>query len=169
MPDIGTLPDIAEYQTDAENSFRLLFSQINLGYFLRFSTYLPREVDAELAARIDETDLRSSLMTLALVEAAFRVDYLERCKLKKTDNVSIAFRKIFKVKKERARLDDDILKTWYDNIVPADRRAITELRKMFKFRHWLAHGRYWNYSSNYNFQDVYLIANAVMDELQLYS
>ncbi len=169
MPNLQSLTDIAEHHADAEASLRLLFSTANPNYAARFATYLPKEVNAELIGRIAETDLRSSLTTLARAEAALRVDYRERCRLKKADQVSIAFRKIYKARKDRARLDDDIMKIWCGSVLPADRAAINELRLLFKFRHWLAHGRYWNFAPSHRFQDVYLVADTVIGSLPLYS
>lgn len=169
MPSLQSLSDIAEHHNDAETSLRLLFSTTYPNYSARFATYLPREVSAELIERIDETDLRSSLTTLARVEAAFRVDYRERCRLKMPDNVSIDFRKIYKVRQDRARLDDDIIRTWHNHESPSNRVAIVKIRAMFKFRHWLAHGRYWNFAPSYSFQDIYLVSDFVLNNLPLHS
>ena len=163
----SSLAGIAEHRADADAALRLLFSPVNPDYTVRFAAYLPREITSDLAQRLDETDLQSSLAALAEVEALLRRDYQWRCRAKQADNVSIAFRKIHKRRGARARLDDDIMRTWSDNIVPADRAIISRLRSMLGFRHWLAHGRHWNQGSVYQFQDVYLVANAVIGCLPL--
>lgn len=163
----STLNGIAEHRKDAEAGLRLLFSAVNPDYTVRFAAYLPREVEGELAQRLHEADLQSSLAALAEVEALLRRDYQWRCRAKRADNVSIAFRKIHKKRGTRARLDDDIMQTWYDNVVPADRVIISKLRGMLGFRHWLAHGRHWNQGAIHRFQDVYLIADAVITGLPL--
>lgn len=169
MPNLVSLLDIASYQADAEGGLRLYFSGNNPEYAKRFIAYLPSELDAELAERMSETDMRSTLVVLARIEAALRKDYIERCKLKKADNISIAFRKIHKKKGRSVRLDEDILDVWYQNVDPSSRKIISTLRGMLKFRHWLAHGRYWNPGSKYNFRDAYLLADVVLIDLPLYS
>lgn len=168
MPDLQSLSDIAEYHRDAESSLKLLFSRANPDFAVRFATYLSAEIDGELVERISETDLRSSLVTLARIEVAIRSDYRARSKAKWSDNVSIAFRKIHKKYQERARLDD-ILNVWSVNLLPQDRIVISQLKGFFKFRHWLAHGRETNFAPVHAFQDVYLLANAVVTKLPLQS
>jgi hypothetical protein len=46
---------------------------------------------------------------------------------------------------------------------------IGELRSAFKFRNWLAHGRYWTpkLGRNYDFESLYLLADAVFSPLPL--
>jgi len=39
------------------------------------------------------------------------------------------------------------------------RPLISELRSVFKFRHWLAHGRFWQIGRKYDFQTLYLLAD----------
>jgi hypothetical protein len=43
----------------------------------------------------------------------------------------------------------------------AERSLIGELRGAFRFRHWLAHGRYWTpkLGRRYNYEDVYALAD----------
>jgi hypothetical protein len=167
MPDLISLVDIANYHNDVASSLQLYFSVHSPEYSKRFLTYLPSEVGRELAERISETDQRSALVVLAGIEAAFRTDYIERCRLKRSDEISIAFRKIHRRKGRSAPLDEDILDTWYNNVEPSSRKVISSLRGMLKFRHWLAHGRYWNIGTKYTFQDIYLLADVVISDLLL--
>lgn len=167
MASLVSLVDITNYHRDAEASLRLYFSHINPTFPQRFATDSPSEIANKLSGRINETDMRSALVTLARVEAALRQDYLRRCKDKLADDVSIAFRKIHKARGSRARLDEDILDTWYNSLEPQERGVISTLRGMLKFRHWMAHGRYWNVGTMHSFQDVYLIADLTISLLLL--
>ena len=45
---------------------------------------------------------------LAAVEAAFRIDYLQRCYQRKKDGVSRQFWEIYKEKETRASLEDEL-------------------------------------------------------------
>lgn len=167
MVSILQLEEIAEYTYDMQESLRAYFSRSNPQYKALFIALRPSEVASLLNARISETELQSSLAVLARVEAALRTDYAKRCKQKSPDNVSIAFRKIHKKRGKKVRLEDDILRTWRKNIQPADQKFINSLSQMLKFRHWLAHGRYWQFGDRHDYQDVYVLADAVLSTLPL--
>lgn len=152
------LLDLAEYHQDADASLRLYFTSINPSFIALFASNSSSEVAQKLADRVRETDMRSVLAVMARVEAAFRLDYRWRRKAKKPDAVSIAFRKH---RGTNVRLDEDIWETWRANYPPA-RPLVSQLRQVFRFRHWLAHGRYWPAGHKYDFQTVYGLAQNVL-------
>jgi len=161
------LLDLADYHRDAESSLRLYFTPANPNFVARFASELPSEVASKLAQRIDETDMRSALVVMARIEAAFRVDYKQRCENNKSDDISIAFRKIFKKRGANVRLNEDVWEVWKQNDT-SKRTLISQLRSVFNFRHWLAHGRYWPVGNKYDFQTVYQLADAVFADFPLY-
>ena len=73
------LPEIAAHHQDLESSLRLYFSAGSPTYPVRFNGYAATKVARELRERLKEVDLTSTLTVLASVEAAFRIDYLQRC------------------------------------------------------------------------------------------
>jgi hypothetical protein len=157
------LPEIAAHHVDLESSLRLYFSDLSPTFGARFLGKPRAEVVDELGERIGEIDLSSTLSVLASLEAAFRIDYLQRCYLRGKDTVSRIFREIYKEKGAQAQLDGDIVETWAGHSdVP--RQIIGDLRGAFRFRHWLAHGRYWipKLGQKYSFNDVYALANEVV-------
>jgi hypothetical protein len=163
------LPEIAAHHRDLESSLNIYFSVRSPSYLIRFAGYAVAEVTEELGARLRETDLTSSLAVLASIEAAFRIDYLQRCYRKRKDPVARAFRSIYKVKQQRASLEDEIFQAWSDNSsVP--RSIIGELRGAFRFRHWLAHGRYLTpkLGRGYDFDDVFALADLTLRSFQFY-
>jgi hypothetical protein len=102
------------------------------------------------------------------VEAAFRIDYLQRCYRRGKDPVSRAFRNIYKVKQKRASLEDEIFTAWVKNS-SGTRSIIGDLRGAFKFRHWLAHGRYWTPKFNrYDFNSVFALADLTLRSFPFY-
>ncbi len=162
------LPEIAAHHQDLVSSLKLYFSADSPTYLLRFAGYAATEVTDELRERLDEVDLTSSLAALASVEAAFRIDYLQRYRRGK-DRVSRAFRNIYKAKQQWASLEDEIFAAWVDNSsVP--RALIGELRGAFRFRHWLAHGRYWTpkLGRRYDFDDVFALADLTLHSFPFY-
>ncbi|MDO9425624.1 MAG: hypothetical protein Q7T93_02220 [Methylobacterium sp.] len=162
MPNLIALTDILEYHVDTEASLRLYYSSSHPSYQARFTGYFPSEVLSELNERLSETEMRSALVMLARIEAAFRVDYRARATSKSADPISVRFRKLHASKGDRARLEDDILEVWRQYLDPADRAVISQLRGMLKYRHWLAHGRYWNPGAQHTFDNVYLLADVIL-------
>lgn len=163
------LPEIADHYKDLGSSLRLYFSAHSPSYRIRFDGYAATEVTNELGERLDEVDLTSSLAVLASVEAAFRIDYLQRCYRKGKDPLSRAFRNFYKVRQEHASLEDEIFGAWIDySSVP--RSIIGELRGAFKFRHWLAHGRYWTpkLGRRYDFNYVFELADLTLRSFPFY-
>jgi len=173
MPNQIFLSDIANYHNDVEASLKLHFSRTNPDYDSRFATYLSSEVTRELVDRISETNIRSALVVLARLEAAFRIDYNARCKGKMADNISVKFRKLDKAYQKkrggRVRLDEDIFEIWRQEGNQNLKNLISQLRGFFKFRHWISHGRYWAVGRSHDFQDIYLLADAIISEFPLHS
>ncbi len=163
-----SIPDIAAYHEDADASLRLFFTRSNPNFGLRFFGKNNGEIAIELADRLNETDLRSSLAILSQIEAAFRVDYGQRCKTNKKDAVSKAFIKLYKKNRERVSLEDHILGVWREN-EPENMQLLSELKGAFKFRHWLAHGMYWqpNLARKYDYPEIYALADNVLEAFPL--
>jgi hypothetical protein len=158
------LVEIAAYQKDIELALCLYFSPAAPTFESRFVGKSMREVSDELAIRLDESELRSSLILLTSLEASFRLDFLDRCGRRLKDDLSRYFRKVEKSQGDRVRLDEDILEGWKQNggVPPA---LTQQLRDAFKFRHWLAHGRYWPPKlgrKQYDFAFVSLMAATVV-------
>ena len=157
------LDEIAAYHVDISASLRLYFSTVSPAFTTRFAGLSEREVGDELMARLAESDVRSALVALTSLEASFRVDFTLRCKKRLKDGLSIYFREVEKTRGDRVRLDEDILEGWKQH-TPAPSALIGELRGAFKFRHWLAHGRYWipKFGRKYDFGTVYLMATGIV-------
>jgi hypothetical protein len=160
--------DVAAYHQDTDSSLRLFFTDSNPNYDLRFFGKSRLQIEAELADRLDETDKRSSLAILSRLEAAFRIDYEQRCKKKKRDPLSKAFLALYKKRRGNVRLEEQILDTWRQNY-PETRQLISQLKGAFKFRHWLAHGSYWEpkLARKYDYEGIYILADSVFASFPL--
>jgi len=125
---------------------------------VRFVGYTLDELKKEQDERLSELDKASSLTILASIEASLRIDYLQRCEDRRKDSVSIRMREIYKNKADRAKIEDDILEVWKQE---AALKAIAERAKAaFKYRHWLAHGRYLVPKLGRSYDFEYLVALA---------
>jgi hypothetical protein len=159
-PDILRIGQVAEKHTDIERS--LIYYYHEPGLPLRdpkFVGYSNEEVQTEFRERRLELDRDSSLGILAALEANFCVDYLVRCYNKQKDRLSREFRDLYKAKGHQARLEEDILGLW-KKCVPTAKPLISKIIGAFRYRHWLAHGRYWvpKLGRTYEFLSVYLLA-----------
>jgi hypothetical protein len=102
----------AQYHYDTLESLKRYFSQ-ELTYSLsRFDAFSGPRVVVRLADYMKETDLRSSLAILTSIEAAFQLDYKYRCRMRLKDDLSRAFRAMYKQEQSYVSLEKDIFDTW---------------------------------------------------------
>lgn len=106
---------------------------------------------------------------MAAAEAAIRVDYLTRVYDRKKSKLSRRFRDLYKKSGGRVSLIDDILAMWKD-CEPGTRRQVKEFKTAWGFRHWLAHGRYWDpkIGRRYAPADIFDIAYNLLDVMNLH-
>lgn len=162
-----SLTEIAEYHNDVVDAVSFFWQPAYQQSDPRFLGCTPEEFDDRLRAlrsdRIEETEMRSTFALLAAVEAALRIDYFLRATRKRKDDLSRAFRTLYKDKEEWARFDEDLLDLWA-RYYPERKRYISELRAALKFRHWFAHGRYEQRPANARFDyiSIYDLAEAIL-------
>jgi hypothetical protein len=149
---------IFKHYDDLTKAIHRYFDPAGPDYATTFATEKEAVVRNRYRERLRELELSYSLTALASLEASFMVDYVIRCKLKRKDPVSRALRAVYRRKKDRAVLVDDILKTWNRNAtVPP--RLLNDIVRAFELRNWLAHGRWW----------VLKIGKPTYDFISLYS
>lgn len=115
---------------------------------------------------IRETDNQASFNILSMIEAQLRIDFVIRIDLKLKDNLSKDFREEKKLhenyKLYKFSLTDVIIKFWIENY-PEYKLVLNKLRNAIsKFRHWMAHGRYWSptkwKTDDFSYQELYMFA-----------
>ncbi|PCI42773.1 MAG: hypothetical protein COB41_08830 [Proteobacteria bacterium] len=158
------LDEIDHYYRNIEASTRLYFSSSNPTSDEVFVGRTKTEIEYELEVVSVENENLVALNLLASIEAAFRVDYLQRCYKKKKDSLSLALRTIHDIKGSHASLEDDIFTAWKDN-TSSSSAVISDLKGAFKYRHWLAHGRYWEpkLGKKYDYFSVFILAQTVFN------
>ena len=161
------LDDIDDYFQNIESSTRLYFSTSNPNFTELFAGKKVAKIEDELKVVSEENERLVALNLLAAIEAAFRIDYLQRCYKRKKDILSLALRSIHDSKGTHASLEDDIFIAWKENTESG--YIISELRGAFKYRHWLAHGRYWEpkLGKKYDYFSVFTLAQTVFDSFPL--
>lgn len=166
-----SLNDISLHYADCEASLRAYFGSAHR-HEERFGGFSEAEVFSQLRERRNELSHSSSFTILAALEAVFRIDYLQRAYRRKKDVLSRDFRQLYKEKGTLASLENDILAVWkiHTHHDASASKIIGELKGALKYRHWLAHGRYWEQKSGierYDYLTIYGLAEQIMDNFPL--
>lgn len=112
----------------------------------RFYLMTQEEVDFAIAEMSRELNQEVVLLLTASFEAEFQTDFHDRVSRKRKDRVSKEFRRILGDQRGRRQgakraTFEEILDVWAKQ--QGHVRAIGNLKQLIRFRHWLAHGRYW--------------------------
>jgi hypothetical protein len=162
------IEEIAAYHNDVIDSLDLYFSPSSQGFTTRFWYRPLDDVIRTWKSRHVETNIRSALTVMTSLEAYFRADFDLRCRRRLKDDLSVHFRQIERERRSSRVPLDDILEGWkrHGNV---PQRAISYLRGAFKFRHWVAHGRYWppKLGHPYDFEGVHDSAKEVISWFQV--
>ncbi len=104
-----------------------------------------KPIEPWFAAQLDEADVLGCFALLAEVEAVFMRDYRSRTDARRRDELSralLSLRRSHEARRQRVVLDPDILECWATSR-PSFKKPVGFVRGLFKYRHWIAHGRYW--------------------------
>lgn len=156
-----TSDEIVDHYADCRSALRTYFSrpEDNLA---RFGDCSAEEIALDLRKRLAELELTQSLVLLATIEAAFRIDFAKRCTGPKKIPLGKEFRSLKRTKGDRVGLDQDILEAWKTSGILAA-SLISEIRGAMNLRHWLAHGRYWpaRLGRRYDFDSLVNLSDAL--------
>lgn len=160
------LARIALHHNDLTEALKEYFKAADRSYLARFRGYTPKELTDELRTRLEEIDRSSVFSLLSALEAAFRIDYLQRgqAKKKRGEVISQELRHIYQQKGTRASFKDHLLPVWKRQ--PTIKAVlISDLIGAFRYRDWLAHGRYWNakLGRRYDYESVYKLAEDILE------
>ena len=155
---------IEQRRQDLEASVSAYFTIGYSGSAKRFLGYTVVEMQTEKDSLIEESRRSASMEIFSALEAAFHIDFLQRCYRREKDKISVALRELHDESQGAPVPLDRILSAWRQNsIVPAN--FVDHLKQAFKYRHWLAHGRYWR--PNFpmlDYEEVYALAERALDE-----
>lgn len=161
-----SIDEIVYYKQDLERAVHLYY--LNAQAYKKFYSYSDEEVYKEKRKRLDELELNAVFMILSSIEAIFRIDFNIRVDEKQKDELSRKFRNISKTKQKGISLEKDILEIWQTYFANF-KTLISEYKSALHYRHWLAHGRYWEpkLGRKYDFDSVYVLADNIINNLPL--
>jgi len=157
--------EVENYYNDSKESLSFYFSDKNPHFEEIFAVNTRQEVNLRLNDRIEELRRSTSLSLLAALEAVFRLDYKERVEKKKKDCLSRCLRELYREKENKASLEKDIFNAWLEN-TDVKPKLIEDLKGAFKYRHWLAHGRYWTPKMgrpDYEYSEIYQLVESILN------
>lgn len=144
--------EILDYYTHVVSAIECKYSQDgNKNYTTDFLGYSEVKVKSEKNLLLKELSVEASLCLLSFIESRFRIDFIIRCQRRKKDSLSTNFRAIYNPAKRlyTYSLTDDIIENWKKNM-PEQKDTFDRLVDAFKYRNWVAHGRYWHFKDNPN-------------------
>ncbi|MCL2193414.1 MAG: hypothetical protein FWB78_08470 [Treponema sp.] len=123
-------------------------------------------------SQLTEVDIYTSFDLLSSIEARFTLDYHIRCEKRFRDEITKRFRELkgkLETKSQRVEFERDILEIW-ENCYPQE-NIFSEIKSAFRYRHWIAHGRYWNpkLGRKYDFTYINLISANIDNFLYHYT
>lgn len=162
------IDEIKTYYDHAKSAIKYKYDPRNPLYEIEFFGLSKNEVAKMQNEDLKELSIEGGMALLSAAEAAFRVDFITRCRSRKKDKINIDFKAILKKYKKlyEVRIREDILDRWQKEF-PTDKHYLSTLKNRFDYRNWLAHGRYWNKynnagQANYSFDSLYLEISAMM-------
>lgn len=157
------LADVYLYKKDAEEGLSLLFSQAE--HYKRFALMTSKEIQQLFLDRLNELELQAILSLMTSLEAIFQLDFHDRIEKRYKDPLSRHFRENYKNPK-RISFEKDIITGW-ENVYPGTKRYFQKIRVILRYRHWLAHGRYWLINKQKtNFEELYELAESLQNTMQ---
>lgn len=173
------LPDIMSWYEEQTKALIQYFNSIasdlrndnnsQLSETLYFESNFETIDDIKMRAK-DELDRLTCLGLIACCEGILFIDLNDRIENRKKDTLSKFFYNLYRSKQpERLELEIDILEGWKNH---GDVRLfpISQFKGLLKYRHWLAHGRYWvprMGRKSYDAFDTYLIIVQLLREFSL--
>lgn len=142
-----TLDEVADYYECSKKAIDAYYDISNLNPdFIGLSQ---KEIKAKRGEVLIELTIECGMMLMSAVEAAFRTDFVLRCRKSRKEQIDRDFKEILKGVKElyQVRIKEDLIDRWADEY-PTDRHHFSLLKSRFDYRNWVAHGRYWNKFQN---------------------
>jgi hypothetical protein len=160
------LEEIAHHHADLQDA---IFQHFSGSSPIAVNKYALEKLDEARDRCLSELDLTSSMSIMAAIEAAIRVDYLSRVYARWRDPLSRALKELHKAKKNRAKIDSDLIYLWREK-TQVSKPLLAEVVAAFSYRHWLAHGRYWlpKLGRQYDYLTLYGIAQEFFDAMKFH-
>lgn len=142
-----TLDEVANYYDNSMKAIDVYYDISNVNPDLIGLSL--KEVKAKRREVLTELTIECGMMLMSAVEAAFRTDFVLRCRKSRKEQIDRDFKEILKGVKElyQVRIKEDLIDRWAEEY-PDEKHHFSLLKNRFDYRNWVAHGRYWNKFQN---------------------
>ncbi len=116
----------------------------------------------------DEIEARAYLAIVAATEAILQMDFRTRSLGRSRVLLREEAKELAKREKKGRRIEVETVLDEWANLPGARKESISEFKQLLKYRHWLAHGRYFSRNSSVPHDPGFAIkrARALLDELK---
>lgn len=156
------LSEVYLYKKDAEEGLNLLFSQAE--HYERFALMSAKEIQRLSMQRASELELQAIFSLMTSLEALCQLDFHDRIEKRYKDPLSKHFRASY-MQPKRISFESDIINGW-ETVYPETRRFFQKIKVVLRYRHWLAHGRYWLIDKpKISFEELYELAEIIQNTM----
>lgn len=164
-PQLYSLEEIKEYYDLSIQAINCEYSTSNLHYEEQFYGWTEKEIEDEAESVKRELSHVCSMCVMAYIESLFRIDSYVRTKHKYKGQLTDKIKAMLVTKKSIPLVRfEDLLDVW-KQVYCDETELFRKINSCFKFRHWIAHGRYWKLDDNidvhFDFADVFMLAQSV--------
>lgn len=132
----------------------------------KFITMTVEEINDYFISSVQELEHMVALDIISATEGNLRADFYIKVFNKDKSAIAREFRSLYKIKENKISLEEDIIENW--KLFSSTKLYFSELLGLLKYRHWLAHGRYWNLTKKgriYSVDEAYEIAENIFAQL----
>ena len=142
-----TLEDVAEYYDNTCAAIKSYYNPSDVNPALVGQSI--HEVKTKREKLLKELSIECGMMLMSAVEAAFRSDFVLRCRKSRKEQIDRDFKKVLNGVNElyKVRIKEDLIDRWAEDY-PANKHNFSLLKNRFDYRNWVAHGRFWNKFNN---------------------
>jgi hypothetical protein len=131
----------------------------------KFTTLTLEELNEYFDYSEQELEHLVSFDLISATEGTLRADFFSKVFDKDKSDLGREFRAIYKAKGNKVSLEEDIIESWKSNN-PETKSDFGNLQGLLHYRHWLAHGRYWDIYKKgriYKADETYGIAESIFN------
>ncbi len=140
----------------------IIYSEVDVKVNEKFAALTFDQINEYFSNSEKELQHLACFDLVSATEALLRVDFHNRIFNKDKSPIGRVFRNIYKKKANKVSLEEDIIETWKN--ITGD-NSFSDLLSLLRYRHWLAHGRYWTpkFGRGYSFNIVFNISKNITD------
>lgn len=168
-PQLYSLAEIKEYYDCSARAIDYEYSESNPHYEVDFVGRSKKDVETEAGNVKKELSHVCGMCVMAYIESLFRIDCYVRANHKYKGELTGKIIEMLRDKKSIPLIRfEDLLGVWKDAFSD-EADLFRDINSCLKFRHWIAHGRYWKLDDNidvhFDFDDVFRLAKRIEETL----